>query len=177
MIGVARDGSDLYYRQRVDGMVRFVARNLTTGAEREIVRAHAPALQSPMMSPDRKMIFALNPPDDNLNGFVLIDVASGKMRPVVANQPLGSEPGMLMWGPDSRSIFVRRTPEKGQPANILRIAIDTGTATTVDGALFRDGRMFQPDPPGRRLAFVINTRPAQSEIRVSTNLLSLVATR
>ena len=176
LVGLSRDGADLFYRRAAAGVVRLVARNVTAGTEREIIQVSQPGLLQPKLSPNGALIVALQPEDGGALTLVVVDVASGARRTLSPNLRVARPPSVLIWNPDSRSIFLRPAPEPGQTARTLRVAIDTGIATPVEWGL-PEGRMFMPDPNGRRIVFVVDTSERRSEIRVSPNLLGSIQTK
>ena len=170
------DGKTLYYAQRIDlpgaTELTVVKRELATATETELLRRPAlwPAFGALNLSPDGRYIAAaISDPSTKSNTFLIIPTAGGEPTEVIRRaQP--QQPGMFVWGPDSRSLLIR-IPSGGK-FELWHAFVDGTQAvkldTTVDGNV-GSGRLH---PDGRQIAFQVSTRtPMGYEIWVTENFL------
>jgi Tol biopolymer transport system component len=149
------DGSTLYFRSFSDAkgdLALLMARNLQSGAEREVYRFAGP-MGWPSTSPDgTQLAVAVTEPASRRISINVVPTAGGKARTVVTLPEgyvmLGNR-GRVLWGPNNNLIFM---PASKQRAEVWSVRLDTGAATTLDLQL---PGMMQPDlhPDGRRLLF------------------------
>ncbi len=168
---VSRDGKTLYYRDVSPAAVRIVARDLASGTERVLLTqargsGDAPSvLEGLTLSPDGSWIAtSTKTPATGATTLRAVAVAGGETRELLAASK--ASPQVLMWAPDSRSLFVRRTlPGGGQEA--LRIPMTGGDPNVVTWPFGSNARSFRVHPDGRRLVFVENRAEGRrAELRV-----------
>jgi Tol biopolymer transport system component len=168
-------GAVLYYRHVTPSAVRIVARTLATGVERELIRRSrrgpsesANVLAGLQLSPDGEWIVTtVVDPVTSLRALVGVAVSSGQSRELMAGTTGPLE--VLMWAPDSRSVFVRRRGPGGTP-DVLRIPTADGEPMKVEWTLGDGTRDFRVHPDGGRMVFVQNGAARHSEVRVLPGL-------
>jgi len=111
------------------------------------------------------MLAGMRDPSTGLWSLIAASVSSGESRELVDPSPHPSE--VLMWAPDSASVFIRR-PGSGDARQVLRVFPSGGRSVQVDWPLGSDTRDFRVHPDGRQIVFVQNTaaETAQSELLV-----------
>ena len=166
------DGRTLYYGQRIDLPVAeefvLVKRDLASATETELLRR--PILGAVNLSPDGRYIAtASGDPSTKSNTFLMIPTAGGEPKEVIRRAP-PQQPGMFVWGPDSRSLLIR-IGSGGDKAELWRAFVDGTPAvkldTMVDGNV-GSGRLH---PDGRQIAFQVNTPAKPQEIWVTESFL------
>jgi Tol biopolymer transport system component len=177
-LALSADGSEIYVRRANQETINIVARNLSSGTERELASWPRPAsamndyLGRPSLSPDGRQIATVMSHSATEASVILIAPGSGETRTL--RRGAASAPEVLMWAPDNRSVFVRWTSPGTTPASpeVWRIPVTGGAPVRVEWTLGHDNREFRVHPDGRRLVYVVNTSPSQTEVRVLTGLLS-----
>lgn len=169
---LAPDGRTLYYRHETPSAVRIVARALASGVERELIRRPRlptdeprPVLAGMQLSPNGQwMVTSSLDRAVNQRSLLAISVSSGESRELLRGS--GGRLELLMWAPDSGSVFVRRV-DAGRDPDVLRIPISGGEPVKIDWTLGHDTQGFRVHPDGRHMVFVKAMGPAiQSEVRV-----------
>jgi Tol biopolymer transport system component len=178
MTAISPDGASLYYRHVTSSAVRILARDVTSGTERVLWRqARAPGeapsvLVGLSLSPDGAWIATTTKAsadgDDTLRA---VSVATGESRELLNASSASTQ--VVMWAPDSQSVFVRRSSAAGTP-EVLRIPIGGGPPTTVTWSLGDQTHDFRVHPDGRRLVFV-ETPPDGSRGRAELRALPGIA--
>jgi hypothetical protein len=86
---------------------------------------------------------------------VLIPAGGGEPRDLIRATEL-SEVRHVMWAPDSRSVYFRKRVSTAESrAELWRVAIDSGEARKVEGAVEVEiGQPIALSPDGRLLAFI-----------------------
>jgi Tol biopolymer transport system component len=161
------DRHTLFYWNRVNGGAEdvFVAREIASGVERELVRR--PFLGALLLSPDGRFL-ATETTDPNTNERVLLLVPvdgtaprelmrlpSGVTGNALKRVDRGARVGPASWAPDSRFLIARlqRAPEG--PSELWYVPIDGGSprklASVVGAHVFK----FAISPDGRRVAYRI----------------------
>jgi Tol biopolymer transport system component len=177
-LAVAPDGSEIYVRRVESQTIRIVARTLASGVERELASwPQSPSgindhVGRPSLSPDGRQIVTVVTHSATEASVVMVAPASGEVRTL--RRVTASEPEVLMWAPDNRSVFVRWTPPGATPAEreVWRLPVVGGEPVRVLWTLGHDNREFRVHPDGRRLVYVVNSSSNPTEVRVLTNLLS-----
>lgn len=166
------DGKELYYQHVTPSAVRIVARTLASGVERELVRrTRGPSSVGPNvlaglhLSPDgQQIVTGTTDPAANVRALLAVSVSSGESRELLRASTGALE--VLMWAPDSRSVFVRRPGSGGTP-EVLRIPIAGGEPVKIEWTIGHDTRDFRVHPNGRQIVFVQNNADgATAEVRV-----------
>jgi Tol biopolymer transport system component len=179
-LAVSPDGAEIYVRRANQEAIDIVARNLSSGAERELASWPRPSsgindyVGRPSLSPDGRLIATVMSHSATEASVLLIAPGSGEMRTL--RRGAAAAPEVLMWAPDNRSVFVRWTAPGRTPAEpeVWRIPVAGGAPVRIDWTLGHDNREFRVHPDGRRLVYVVNTSSSQTEVRVLTGLLSRV---
>jgi len=155
---ISPDGATLYYRQETTSAVRLVARDVASAAERAVLsQARAPGdapsvLVGLSLSPDGAWIATSTKASAGGDATLrAVSVATGESRPLLGASKASAQ--VLMWAPDSQSVFVRRRPAVGTP-EVLRIPVAGGEPVDVSWSLGNDTHDFKVHPDGRRLVFV-----------------------
>lgn len=172
---VSRDGKTLYYRDVSPAAVRIVARDLASGTERVLLTqargsGDAPSvLEGLTLSPDGSWIAtSTKTPASGETTLRAVAVTSGERRELLAASK--ASPQVLMWAPDSRSLFVRRSLPGGGP-EVLRIPMAGGDSNPVTWPFGSNARGFRVHPDGRRLVFIENRSEGnRAELRVLPGL-------
>ena len=159
------DGTSVYYKKVVGGgkQAAFVARDLASGHERELVRRVD--LGEINVSPDGRYIATttrdngITPVYASAAAVLLIPTSGGEPRELlraaaVSNGPewLNSAVAMMAWAPDSASVLVYKYAAQPVPTmEVWRTALD-GAMRRLDWTLRLRG---QPSvhPDGRRIAY------------------------
>lgn len=166
------DGKELYYLHVTPSAFRIVARTLASGVEREFVRrtrgpsSVANVLAGLHLSPDgQQIVTGTTDPASNVRALLVVSVSSGESRELLRASTGTLE--VLMWAPDSRSVFVRRRADAGAAPEVLRVPITGGEPVKVEWTLGHDTRDFRVHPDGRQIVFVQNNAAgAAAEVRV-----------
>jgi Tol biopolymer transport system component len=168
---LSSDGKVLYYRHVTSSMVRIVARTLESGEERELAhRSRRPTdpptvLAGLSLSPDGQYIVAgTRDAAANVSTLLAVPVSPGEPRELLSASSATLE--VLMWAPDSRSIFVRRRADVEGSPEVVRLSFPGGEPVEVEWTLGHDTRKFRVHPDGRRIVFVQNPSGAAAEVRV-----------
>jgi Tol biopolymer transport system component len=164
------DGTHMYYRVVTQSAIRIVDRTIASGSEREIVRRDREPSDRPnvlaglLLSPDGRQILTSTLEKTTSEVRLLaVSVATGESREVMRAK---AAPEVLIWAPDSRSVFIRQAPAAGPP-EVLRVPVGGGEPVKIDWSPGPDTADFRVHPDGRRVVFVRTTGPAaQSELRV-----------
>jgi Tol biopolymer transport system component len=170
---IAPDAATVYYRQVTPAAVRIVARDVASGLERALLsQPRAPTdspsvLEGQSLSPDGSWI-ATSTRESARGPATLraISTSTGESRAL--SNATSASLTVLMWAPDSQSLFVRRRQADGAP-EVLRLAIAGGEPRIVDWTLGHDTHDFRVHPDGRRLVYVERLSGAaagRAELRV-----------
>jgi Tol biopolymer transport system component len=162
----------LYYRHVTPSAVRIVARTLDSGEERELARRSREPGEPPTvlaglaLSPDgRHIITGTRDRGTNASVLLAVSVSSGESRELLRVPDVALE--VLMWAPDSQSIFVRRRPDAERQPDVVRLPAAGGEPVKVEWTLGHDTRDFRVHPDGKRIAFVqIERTIGAAEVRV-----------
>jgi Tol biopolymer transport system component len=166
------DGKVLYYRHVTPSAIRIVARTIGSGEERELARRSRRPGEPPTvlaglsLSPDgRQIVAGTRDRVTDVTGLLLISVSSGEARELLPATDVALE--VLMWAPDSQSIFVRRRPGAQRPPDVVRLPIAGGEPVKLEWTLGHDTWDFRVHPDGKRIAFVeIKPASGAAEVRV-----------
>ena len=179
------EGGTLYYRRAVppnSGDATFIARDLATGNEREVIPTRA--VQSLRLSPDGQYI-ATSGIDTASNSRVvlLIPTAGGQPREL-ARVPSGVKPedlaklnlgqilSVLAWNPDGRSMLVRKYIRDAEQDELFVLSLDGQ----------QSGKILIPravpqrvalSPDNRQMAYTVSETalPAVREVSALENFL------
>jgi Tol biopolymer transport system component len=165
-----------------------IERDLASGTEREIFRKTRPAPWNPGwmfvdLSPDGRSVAAVVNEawpggETGTWSLLLAPVTGGEPRELMRGEARGAD--VLMWAPDSRSVFVTaiRAGVEGQgPRDVWRVPIDGSAPQKLDLDLASLGRPFNSDqrmhvhPDGRRVAFAAAEPAKADEVWVLENFL------
>jgi Tol biopolymer transport system component len=182
------DGKRVYYKKldRATGEIRFVARDLASGDERNLIGSktylRADGTQDRLgdfnQSPDGRFLVTIVPLDTAFGrALVLIPTSGGEPRELM--QVKNSDRlTAQMWSPDSQSIFVTKATN-GQ-RQLLRISLN-GEVHTLDVDVEKYKFMLPNSawavvhPDGHRIAYLSNTGSgearAKTEVWVMENFL------
>jgi Tol biopolymer transport system component len=150
------DEKTLYYRTYVGGEFAFVRRDLGTGNETELIRR--PRLGTLNLAPDGRAIatFSFDPSAKSAS-LLLISIPGGEPRELMrVNEPAGIQ----MWAPDSRAIFIKRSPSDGRPA-LWRAPLDGTQPKKLDANLDPNIGQFRLHPDGRQVTFEVRVQHRQ----------------
>ena len=167
------DGKTLYYGQRIDlpGATEFavVKRDLASATETELVRW--PVLRLPqVLSPDGLYIAAASSdPSTKSNTFLIVPTAGGEPKEVIRRAP-PQQPGMFVWGPDSRSLLIR-IGSGGDKLELWRAFVDGTPAVKLDTMVDGNVGSVRLHPDGRQIAFEVRTPEKPQEIWVTENFM------
>jgi dipeptidyl aminopeptidase/acylaminoacyl peptidase len=150
----SRDGASIYYRRgnRQSDSIVFVARDLKTGAERELLRR--PELGPLTLSPDgRYVATGVTDTAANTRTIVVVPTSGGEAKSLRVNKPVGG--GVPMWMPDSQAVIV------GDGSKLWRVTLD-GRESPFSPRLF-PGNQIALHPDGTRIAYVATVTPENSK--------------
>jgi Tol biopolymer transport system component len=192
------DGKRIIYTRVSTGAdTRFAAlveRELTSGTEREFFRRTAEPSSNPQW-----MFVELSPNGQSLAAVVneawpgrrtgkwnllLVPVAGGEPRELMRRESRGAD--VLMWAPDSRSIFVtaiKDGPEDQRRRDVWRVPIDGTAPQQLDldidslGQFFNSDQRMHVHPDGRRVAFAAAEPAKPDEVWMLENFLQAPSTR
>jgi len=133
----------------------------------------------PTISPDGKYVgLAFATPAPMYDSAWVIPIGGGEMRKLLTAEP-PLVVSMVMWAPDSKSMFLRKSTTDGKQPEIWRVPIDGGPAVKVDIGINLDNitRPFKVSPRGNQIAYVRDPEPipAKPEVWVLKNFLPTVA--
>jgi Tol biopolymer transport system component len=175
---ISPDGAALYYRHVTPSAVRILARDVTSGAVRVVVsQTRAPGdapsvLVGLSLSPDGAWIATSTKASANGDATLrAVAVATGESRELLGASKAATQ--VLMWAPDSKSVFVRRSAAAGKP-EVLRIPIAGGEPAVVAWSFGDQTHDFRVHPDGRRLVLV-ETPPDGSRGRAELRALAGIA--
>ena len=165
---------EIYVRRTTISTVALVAKNLQTGAERELMSRPRPAgisdtVMRPYVSPDGRHVAAVTRSANGEHAVIVIAAESGSAVEMMKGTPV--ELSILMWAPDSQSLLVRRAVDAGS-AETLRVPVAGSEPVAVNWTLGHDTREFRVHPDGHRVVYVVNTVQAESEVRALTDVLA-----
>jgi Tol biopolymer transport system component len=177
----SRDGKSIYYYNGA----ALVERNLTSGAEREIIRI--PRLNWDMsLSPDGRY-FAVQTNEDpstKTSSLLLVPVQGGQPRELLrSTQPdeWSSALRTKAWTPDSRAVIV--TKKSGSGLDLLLVPITGGPARKldIDAESWTRGNQgdfdqgFSLSPDGSHVAFLMGK--SASEVWALENFLPALSAK
>jgi Tol biopolymer transport system component len=174
------DGACIYFAKNVEGSRAFMVRDLSSGAERELIRRTR--LGYPHLSPDGRYVATFSgDPSSKMTALLLIPTAGGESRellriPMTDNAPFGCC-GVLMWSPDGRSIFTNRLNATNRRFEIWRTSIDGQThQVQIDMNKYGIRDKVSVHPDGRRLLYTVVTSSGSSadQIRVIDNVVAAI---
>ena len=165
----APDGKSIYYSRynQKGALTAIVERDLSSGNEKEVIRGSGHmALWD--LSPDGKYLVVAE--WDFFPGPPALPARTGKWRVLLAPASGGEprelmhgesqEAGVLMWAPDSRSIFVYSLRDRSTlDHEVWRVAVDGTEPQKLDlnvnflGPLCCTDQRLRPHPDGKRVAF------------------------
>ncbi len=164
---LSADGRALYYWNRVAGGGEhvFLARDLASGAEREIVRRLF--LGAILLSPDGRFV-ATETVDQRTNERVvllvstrgaapreLMRVPSGVAASDLGRMDRGVRAAPASWAPGGRSFIVKLQREPEGPSELWRVPVDGGAPRRLPSVLEPFVFAFRVSPDGRRVAYRI----------------------
>jgi Tol biopolymer transport system component len=182
------DGKGIYYSRfsSAGQLTLIVERDLSSGNEREIIRRSGPRLLVVDLSPDGKYFVA--PDGDWFAGppatpartrkwnVLLIPVSGGEARELMHGESHGG--GILMWAPDSRSVFVYSIRDKSTgDREVWRVSLDDaepqklGLNVNFLGPLGNSDQQFHVHPDGKRVAFAAAAPTKPEEVWALENFL------
>ncbi len=143
----------------------FVEGDLTSGMQREILRAPGPRVMR--LAPDGSLFASARRegiPNDP--AIVLISTNGGASRELRLTE--GWSVQGLSWAPDGRNLIVTAAGKNGR--ELLLVPTDGGPARTIEGDIHRRGLgAVSVHPSGRQIAYA--TGEAMSEVWVLDNFL------
>lgn len=141
---------------------------MTSGNERVLLtQARAPGeapsvLEGLSLSPDGTWIATTTKVSALADATLrAVSAKTGESRELLVSKASSQ---VLMWAPDSRSLFVRRPVGAGKP-EVLRLPIAGGEPSIVPWTLGDDTRDFRVHPDGRRLVYVRGGASGRAELR------------
>jgi Tol biopolymer transport system component len=161
------DGSKLYFKRFADNRATFVERDLRSGEERVLVERKN--LGWVNLSPDGRYITttgrsgAASP-----QSILLVDTAGAEPKELMQGSASDAL-SILMWAPDSRSVFVRKVANGKH--EMWRLPVDDGNGRRLDVAIEHIAGPIRVTHGGKQVAF--NTRGASkpAELWVLENFL------
>ena len=186
----APDGRKIYYTRisRAGGSTAIVERDLSSGNENEVIRRSGSpyALLDVDLSPDGRYWAAMDgdwfPGSSATPGRIrkwnvsLIPAGGGEPKELMRGESQGA--GILMWAPDSRSIFVYSIKDKSAGAReVWRVTIDGTEPQKLDlkvnflGPVGASDQQFHSHPDGKRIAFAATEPAKRSEVWALENFL------
>jgi Tol biopolymer transport system component len=182
---LAPDGRTVYYRRAEppnSGEATFIARDLATGNEREVIPTRA--VQSLNLSPDGQYIATPGiDPASNSRVVLLVPSAGGQPREL-ARVPSGVKPedvgklnrgqilSVLAWDPDGRSMLVRKYVRDGQQDELFVLSLDgQQSGKTLIPRTLPQGVSLSPDR--RQMVYTVRETalPAVTEVSALENFL------
>jgi hypothetical protein len=181
------DGKRLYYiRINPAGPNTVVVeRDLPSGNEVDVIR-RSEFVPYWDLSPDGK--YWVGPSGDFLPGapvepgktkkwnVLLTPAGGGEPKELMRGESHGA--GVLMWAPDSRSVFVYSIRDKSAgEREVWRVAIDGTEPQKLDlnvnflGPVGTSAQQFHPHPDGKRVAFAATARAKPDEVWALENFL------
>jgi Tol biopolymer transport system component len=190
----ASDGKRIFYNRisRAGNFVMIVERDLASGNEKEVIRRSRGAAWNPFwmfvdLSPDGKYLAAVENdawPGHNTGKWdvLLIPTNGGEPKELMRGESQGA--GVLMWAPDSHSLFVYSIKD-GATRNreVWRVAIDgaepqkLGLNVNWLGPPFNGDQQFHAHPDGKRVAFAATEPAKPDEVWALENFLPTVQNR
>jgi Tol biopolymer transport system component len=158
VVGWSQTGKSIFFSRAwssgTDKAVAVFERDLSSGAEREVIRRAG--LGSASLSPDGQYVGAVfTNQADGSHGVVLVRTAGSEERILLVDK---SATSLAMWSPDSRAFFVmKRTADGNQ--ELWRLPLDGGQPRKTDVALKTVGA-FSVHPDGRQIGLVAGIRKA-----------------
>jgi dipeptidyl aminopeptidase/acylaminoacyl peptidase len=189
----APDGKRIYYRRmnRPGQFTVIVERDLSSGNEKEVIRrsARAPYGMDLDLSPDGRYWVAVEgdwyaPPvalrRTGKWNVLLIPTSGGEPKELMRGESHGA--GVLMWAPDSRSIFVYSLKDNStDDREVWRVAIDgtesqkLGLNANFLGPGGNSDQQFHVHPDGKRVVFAAAEPAKPGEVWALENFLPAVS--
>ncbi len=186
----APDGKRIYYSRinRPSDFTVIVERDLSSGNEKEVIRrSRGNHWMFVDLSPDGRYLAAAD--NDSWPGratgkwkVFLIPATGGEPKELMRGVSQGA--GVLMWAPDSRSIFVYSIKDKSTgDREVWRLAIDgtepqkLGLKVNFLGPLYNSDQQFHAHPDGKRVAFAATERAKPDEVWALENFLPTLSTK
>jgi Tol biopolymer transport system component len=175
------DGKRIFIRRQTqaDNRIAFVERDLTSGAENELVRG---SLGGIALSPDGRYISTVN--TDSPSGsrtVLLIPTDGGESRELTLSSGVNSgvrSLGIPAWTPDGRSLLLRKTPsDSTKEAELWLVPLSGGSPKRItgDGSIPTRAQM-SVSPDGRFVHTIAEPSPSSTtEISVLENFLPKTA--
>lgn len=188
------DGKRIYYSRfdRAGGFTAIVERDLSSGNEKEVIRRSGSQPFLVDLSPDGKYWAALDgdwfagppasPGRTRKWNVLLIPASGGDPKEFMRGESQGA--GVLMWTPDSRSIFVYSIKDKSTgDREVWRVTIDgtepqkLGLNVNFLGPLGNSDQQLHAHPDGKRVAFAAAEPAKPEEVWALENFLSNLSAR
>jgi Tol biopolymer transport system component len=150
------DGATLYFRTFADakGQISLVmARDLRSGAEREIYRFLGPVAWPSPSRDGKQLAFAVTEPTSRRSSIVAVPASGGKARTVLElpeGYAMPPNRGLVLWGSSNNLIFTATNAKRD--AEVWSVQLDGSGAQKLD---LNMTAMMQLElhPDGRRLLF------------------------
>ncbi|MBI3491410.1 MAG: PD40 domain-containing protein [Acidobacteria bacterium] len=190
----APDGKRIYYnrinRASEGAFTAIVERDLSSGNEKEVIRRSG---RTPFwdLSPDGKYWvvadgdFVRGGPIPGRAGkwnVLLIPASGGEPKELMRGESQGG--GVLMWAPDSHSIFVYSIKDEFTgDREVWRVAIDgtepqkLGLNVNFLGPLYNSDQQFHAHPDGKRVAFAATEPAKPDEVWALENFLTTLSAK
>jgi len=149
------DGESVFYmRTTPEASNRLHARNLKTGADRELFSR---STNNAALSPDgRSMVVRLGDQEEQAGVLAIVPVGGGEAKELLRVMPPNALPpwGGLAWTPDGKHIlFTQTTGDPAQqPYELWRIPVEGG-APQKTGIAMQGLRHLRVHPDGERIVF------------------------
>ena len=163
------DGKTLFYGSRMsDAVVALVARDLESGAEREVIRRQS--INPASVSPDgRTLAFIARDRSTKSSAVLLLPTTGGEPRELLKATEPQALTGWVSWAPDSRQVIVNRMHgDIGDGKDTLLVPISGGSPRSLDLPDYAWGRI-RVHPDGKRIAYLAGF--GRSEVWVLENFL------
>lgn len=174
------DGRGFIYRRNNPDTLILTERDVSSGEEREFLRAPLPGSAGQMVSPDKRLVAVITAaPDTREDTLSVIPVNGSAARTLLRVTPparlYGGQLRVPEWTPDSRSVLVAKTSGDDADRKELwqvpvdgsaprRLDIDVSQWITPDGG-------FHLSPDGKQIVFVAATGRTGQEIWALENFL------
>ena len=164
------DGNRLYFRRFVsEGRVAFVERDLRTGHERTLVEGDGTGLGWVNLSPaGDHLVTAGRDHASQSRSILLVSTSNGAVRELMRVQDADAL-AVVMWAPDSRSVFVRKTVDGEH--ELWRIPLAEGNPRQLPVDISGMQGPFRVSPDGRQVAFAVPVPRRPAELWVLENVL------
>jgi Tol biopolymer transport system component len=153
---LSADGRLLYFLQPDEAQpfgpgVAIVERQLTSGAERELMRRGS--LKGLRLSPDGQLLATVTEAGpDGTSALALVSTSEGQPRELLRlPRGEGFAGNTLFWSPDGGAVFVQKSVTGAKPT-LIRVTLEGSVTAHPDVPLGRDPLVH---PDGRQIAYAV----------------------